>query len=238
MRIFVNRLRNKKNYGVALAVPALLMALLIAVAVTASPTQANVPDDTSGNTGGSNTDDRYPNLSSYDDPQPCGPGAGTAFMEEPHEITAGHYALFDAYWRTIATSTTFFGSETPGPGVGVLHTNECPPEMVATTTSDGFETVTTTIRSAREGGMDIEEAIIHVLDTHLATTVATNAEVTDGQLSLEEYPYVEEYAPAGSQVWWLRLDDRRTTGTPGRDLRSGHGLLHPPAGRGSLAHER
>ena len=211
--------RNLRAVWVPMTLTALVMTLLIAAAVTASPTQAQGPgseDPTPAatppaNTGGGNTDP-YPNLSTYPDPQPCGPGAGTAFMEEPHEITTGHYALFDAYWRTISTS-----SGPDGDGVGVLHTNLCPPEMIQTTTTkmSGFTkiTTTTTIRSARTGGMDVEEAIIHVLDKHLATTVATNAEATDGQLSLTEYPAVKKYAPAGSQVWWLRLDDPGTTST-------------------------
>ena len=84
--------------------------------------------------------------------------------------------------------------------------------MIATTTTDYFGGVTeTTIRSARDGGMDIEEAIIHVLDDHLATTVDTNAEA--GDLSLAEYPRVNEFVNQGDRVWWLRLDDPRTTST-------------------------
>ena len=56
--------------------------------------------------------------------------------------------------------------------------------------------------------MDIEEAIMHVLDTHLATTVDTTS---NDHFSLVEYPAVKKYAPAGSQVWWLRLDDPDTS---------------------------
>ncbi len=187
---------------------AAVAAVFLAVVFTANPTWANTPG--TGNTGTGNTD-RYPNLSTYDDPQPCGPGAGTAFMEEPHEITTGHYALFDAYWRTISNGVVSLDTD----GVGVLHTNECPPEMVATSTDDGSGNVTeTTIRSAREGGMDIEEAIIHVLDKHLATTtVASTTEANAGELSLAEYPRLGEVVNAGDSVWWLRLDDPRTTGT-------------------------
>ena len=47
----------------------------------------------------------------------------------------------------------------------------------------------------------------------LATTVATNAEATDGQLSLAEYPDVAPFAPAGNRVWWLQLDDPDSTST-------------------------
>ena len=215
--------RNLRAVWVPMTLTALVMALLIAAAVTASSTQADgfLPEDPTPaatpttNTGGGNTGD-YTNHSTYKDPQPCGPGAGTAFMEEPHEIQTGHYALFDAYWRTISTSTSR-GPGLAATGVGVLHTNECPPEMIQTTTTEkvgfGTKTVTTTTRSARDGGMDIEEAIIHVLDDHLATTVATNAEATDGQLSLEEYPRVGEVVHAGDRVWWLQLDDPDSTST-------------------------
>ena len=191
--------RRFSLYGAVLAMAALVITLL-AVAYATGPAQAQ-------NTG--NTDD-YTNLSTYPDPQPCGPGAGTAFMKEPHEITTGHYALFDAYWRTISE-----GSGATD-GVGVLHTNLCPPEMGTTTTvdpSDGSKTVTTT-RSPRNGGMDVDEAIMHVLDTHKADVVATNAEATGGQLSLEEYPGVGKGVDAGDSVWWLRLDDPATVDDP------------------------
>ena len=228
--------RNLRAVWVPMTLTALVMTLLIAAAVTASPTQANGPGsndpgpgNTPGNTGGGNADP-YPNLSEYDDPQPCGPGAGTAFMKEPHEITTGHYALFDAYWRTISTS-----SGPDGDGVGVLHTNLCPPVVAEETQRDPDneegeneeeeseegdneeeeeneeeETVVIT-RSARNGGMDIEEAIIHVLDTHTATTVASNAGA--GQISLTEYRKLREVVDQGDRVWWLRLDDPDSTST-------------------------
>ncbi len=187
-------------YGAVLAMAALVITLL-AVAYATGPAQAQ-------NTG---TTDDYTNLSTYPNPQPCGPGAGTASMDEPHKITTGHYALFDAYWRTIKEGASVQGMDVPG--VGVLHTNLCPPEMVTTKTDDGFGHVTvTTTRSPRNGGMDVEEAIMHVLDTHKADVVATNAEATSGQLSLEEYTKVKEFVSAGTQVWWLRLDDPDTTG--------------------------
>ena len=190
------RLRIGTLSPAALAVPALLVALLIAAAVTANNTRAQ----------GAGSADDYPNLSTYDNPQPCGPGAGDASMEEPHEITSGHYALFDAYWRTTSNGER----DIDVAGVGVLHTNLCPPEMVATTTKVKRKTVTTTIRQNRDGGMDIEEAIIHVLNTHLATTTLATS-TSDGQFSLAEYPDVAPLVSAGDTVWWLRLDDPDTT---------------------------
>ena len=188
--------------GVALAATALVIALL-AASYAAGPARAQTSDNT------------WPN------PQPCGPGAETAFMKEPHEVTEGHFALFDAYWRWTQGQV----DEDDGGTTGVLHTNLCPPlvshETVTKTDPITFETkkVTKTIRSAREGGMDVEEAIMHVKDEHKADVVATNAEATDGKLSLAEYPAVRtalglgENGPVatGTQVWWLKLDDPDTT---------------------------
>ena len=214
------------NKVVALGVPALLMALLIAAALSVNnvnDAQAQGPGggDT-GNTNSSSTDP-YPNLSTYPDPQPCGPGAGTASMGEPHEITTGHYALFDAYWRAISNGER----DIDVTGVGVLHTNLCPPEVTQTTTTETSrgrtKTKTVTTRSVRDGGMDIEEAIMHVLDTHTATTVASNAGA--GQISLTEYRKLEGAVGEGDRVWWLRLDDPDTEADETSDLGMGFSTL-------------
>ena len=164
---------------------AALVITLLAVSFSAGPTQAQ----NSGN--------------NYPDPQPCGPGAGTAEMDEPHEVTGGHYALFDSYWQWTQQATDGPPAKT---NEGIMHTNECPPEMVP----DDFTPELTRAAS----GIDIGEAIMHVLHVHQATVVATNAEVTEdgGELSLEEYPEVGEAAPPGSKVWWLRVDDPDTEG--------------------------
>ena len=203
--------RNLRAVGITMTLAALTIALL-AVALTAGPAWAQTPPGGSaddGNTDGSSAG--YTNLSTYPNPQPCGPGAGDASMKEPHEIRTGHYALFDAYWRTIKEGANVGGMDVPG--VGVLHTNLCPPEMVEKTQVDpntGAKKVTIA-RSARKNGMDVDEAIMHVMDKHKATTVATNAEATAGQLSLAEYPAVDKFVDPGDKVWWLRLDDPDTT---------------------------
>ena len=203
---------NAQPLRITLLTLAILAIAAVAVFWAVSGTQADTtaslaPDGLGGypaipEQGAGNTDG-YINLSTYPTPQPCGPGAGTPFMEEPHEITTGHYALFDAYWRTISE-----GGGTLDPdadGVGVLHTNLCPPEMVKKTPRSRIT------RSARTGGMDVDEIIMHVLDTHKADVVSTNAEATAGKLSLEEYPRVGQVVDAGDKVWWLRLDDPDTT---------------------------
>ncbi len=158
--------------------------------------------------------------SPYTNPQPCGPGdtIRVAFMPEPHEITEGHFALFDAYWEdTTATGSTEGNS-------GILHTNTCPPEWVTTTQSDG-RGGETTVSGLSDSTLDIEEAIFHVTDDDRATVVATNAAATAGQLSLDAYSEVHDAfglagppperntlpVPEGTHVWWLRLDDPRTT---------------------------
>ena len=209
-------------YGAALTAVVLVIALLVVSFATGSAQAQTPPPGSSGNTDGD--DHSYTNHSTYPDPQPCGPGAGDADMKEPHEITSGHYALFDAYWRTISKGER----DNEATGLGVLHTNLCPPEVTQTTmtvdTRFGPKTTTETTRSARSGGMEVDEAIMHVLDKHLATTVASNAGA--GQISLAEYPAVRKalglLGPNGEelpvpddppQVWWLRLDDPRSTST-------------------------
>ena len=60
-------------------------------------------------------------------PAPCGPGTVAAFMPEPHEITSGHFYLFDAYWEDTTDPESVEGR------IGVLHTNTCPPALTTTT---------------------------------------------------------------------------------------------------------
>lgn len=199
-----------KLAGAVLAL-ALIAAIAVAVTLTAGPTQAQSATNT------------------YTDPQPCGPGAGTASMDEPHERTTGHYALFDAYWeRTESDSNTDSGGlagdgTTSGEGVdntGILHTNTCPPTVTQTirTNRDGTKTTTTSYDAS---GVDIDELIIHVTDFRKVAVVATNAEVTAGQLSLEKYRGLREAlglgdndpVEAGTEVWWVRTDDPSTSDT-------------------------
>ena len=210
---------NLRAVGITMTLAALAIAL-VAVAFTAGPAWAQTPPGGSADDGNTDGDSAgYTNLSTYPNPQPCGPGAGDASMQEPHEIRTGHYALFDAYWRTIKEGANVGGMDVPG--VGVLHTNLCPPEMVKK--KEGRKTVTT--RSARSGGMDVDEAIMHVMDKHKATTVATNAEATAGQLSLAEYTEVGEVVNPGDKVWWLQLDDPDTSADETSDLGIGFSTL-------------
>ncbi|MCY3692289.1 MAG: hypothetical protein OXH30_09860 [Chloroflexi bacterium] len=167
-------------FGAALVL-AIIAAIALTVTLTAGPTQAQNATNT------------------YDDPQPCGPAAETAYQPEPHEITEGHFALFDAYWQWTSDENL--------DNTGVLHTNTCPP-LVSETENDDGETVTNLTAS----GIDIDEAIFHVLDDHKATVVASASENPSGvEISTAEYVKLGNYAAAGSQVWWLRLDDPDTT---------------------------
>ena len=191
---------------------AALMMIMLAAAFATGATQAQGLDDT-------------PTATATPTPQPCGPGEAKAFQPEPHEITEGNFALFDAYWRSTSSSGPTGGTGTPGtetpsaaPNSGVLHTNLCPPKMVTTEQDDGFGTITE-ITERSVSNIDIGEAIMHVLDKHKVDVVATNAEATAGQLSLEEYPEVrgglgledDDPVPDGTKVWWLPLDDPDTT---------------------------
>lgn len=142
----------------------------------------------------------------YADPQPCGPGAGDAFMPEPHEITSGHFYLFDSYWENTTNTGSANGN------TGLLHTNECPPELVTTTETNDFGDETT-VTSLEDSNIDVDEAIFHVLDTHKTTIVAYGEDDPNGdKLRLDHYEEVDDsdYVSAGDPVWWLRLDDPNT----------------------------
>lgn len=168
-----------------------LFATLVAVGMTTGTTQAQNADNT------------------YAGPRPCGPHAGTANQPEPHEITEGHFALFDSYWWNDQTTE----------GQGTINVNRCPPKMVTTTETNPLTQVKTTTVARTASGIDIDEAIFHVTDDFSVDVVATNAAATNGQLSLEKYPDVREALgllgpnnellpiPEGTKVWWLRLDD-------------------------------
>ena len=183
-RVRVGRPKRLKFRGGGIALTALLIS---ALALTFSAgVQAQDPTNT------------------YADPRPCGPGADEAFQPEPHEITSGHFALFDAYWQVTEDKTSSNG------GAGVLHTNMCPPKVSVTTKTVFGKTTTEITQSA--SGIDVNEAIFHILDGHKATvvTAAENPDNEGSEISTLEYPKLATYKQAGQQVWWLRLDDPDT----------------------------
>ena len=201
MHIITKRTHHLKFYGAVLALAALVATVLaIALAGGAQAQNAN---------------------NTYTDPQPCGPDPNTptAFMHEPHEVTTGHFILFDAYWQ----NTT--GGDTDDVNSGVLHTNLCPPKVTTTTQTDP-EGNTTIVTSLTASGLDVDEAIIHVLDTHETTAVAGAAGDPNGdKLRLDQYTKVGAYIDAGDSVWWLRLDDPDLPGDQTTDLALGFSTM-------------
>ena len=189
MNIITNASTPLKLFGAVLALAALIVAALALAAGVGA--QAGTPG-TAGNT--------------YADPQPCGPGANTAFQPEPHEVTTGHFYLFDTYWQNTTDTQSSNGN------TGVLRTNMCPPKLTTTTQTD-TEGNTTTETALTDSGIDVDEAIFHVLDKHKTTIVANAAGDPNGnKLRLDHYPEVDDTAnvDAGDEVWWLRLDDPDT----------------------------
>ena len=179
MNTFTNPSSPLKFFGAVLA-----LALIAVAALMVAPTSAQSP----------------PNL--YGNPQPCGPGAETAFQPEPHEIHAGHFALFDAYWQWTSNEDL--------DNTGVLHTNTCPP--LVTTEPDPDDDNGGTITTLTASGIDIDEAIIHVKDQHKAAVVTSASASPSGtEIVRDEYEDLDRYTVAGDEVWWLRLDDPDTT---------------------------
>ena len=213
MQAIVNAPNRFRRYMAGLGLAALAVTLL-AAAVAGGPAQAQNPTNT------------------YDDPQPCGPGPESlapAFMEEPHEVTSGHYALFDAYWEH------FDVGDDPD-NDGVPHLNTCPPPVgTKTVTRYNHETrqdeeVTVPVLVAPQPphkALDIDEAIFHVLDDREAIAVQGTAVDTDDeqQISLTEYAELGLYAASGDTIWWLRLDDPDTSTNEASDLRIGFSTM-------------
>ena len=209
MKAIVTAPNRFRRYAAGLVLSAVAVTML-AVAVASGPAQAQNPTNT------------------YDDPQPCGPSPESlapAFMEEPHEVTSGHYALFDAYWEQLDVG------DDPDKD-GVLHLNTCPPPVgTKTVTKYNPETrqdeeVTVPALVAPQPphkALDIDEAIFHILDNREAIAVQGTAVDTDDQqqISLTEYRELDDYADAGDTVWWLRLDDPDTSANEASDLRLG-----------------
>ena len=131
----------------------------------------------------------------YPDPQPCGQGHAEVSKKPATQITTGEIVFFDAYWD-INTKT--------------INNNLCPPAMVEK--KQGRKTVT----ARADAKIDIASTVMHVTDDYLVTVVADNPGAN--QISLAEYPFLREAlglgkdeAPAaGTQVYWLRLDDPDT----------------------------
>ena len=205
MSIITNRTHQLKLYGAVLALAALMIAVL-AVTMTGGA-QAQDADNT------------------YADPQPCGPSAGDAFMEEPHELTAGNFYLFDAYWEWLpAQNEDTSGQDTEEEvNAGFLHNNECPPWFKTTRVTDGRGNTTTETTPLTGDNIDIDEVIIHVQDDKKAAVVSGAADETveGAQISLAEYPDLVPFVDAGDQVWWLQLDDPDTEADETSDLTVG-----------------
>lgn len=197
------RINRPRVFGGILALSAVAITVL-AMVFASGPAQAQ--EQLPGSTP----------LNTYSDPKPCGPtpGADTAFQPEPHEITTGHFAVFDSYWENTTGLVSSNGK------TGILRTNECPPKVVTTTTTQNRQTVTVT--TLAKSGIDIDEAIFHVLDSHETTIVDDAAGDPNGdKLRLDQYEKVGDYADAGDSIWWLRLDDPDLAGDQTSDLTLG-----------------
>ena len=143
----------------------------------------------------------------YPDPQPCGQGQAKVPENPVDQITTGEIVLFDAYWD-IPTKT--------------INNNLCPPAMVKKTITQGRDTKEVTARG--DAKIDIAKTVIHVTDSHKVAVV--DGAAGPGQISLTEYPFLKDAVElnndgtvkAGTQVYWLQLDDPDTSGDETSDL--------------------
>ena len=205
---------NVRAVGITMTLAALVIALL-AVAMTASPAQAQglgpglVPGDPRT---GDNED-------FYDEPYPCSeeaqPGPDTAAV-----ISEGYYALFDAFWDYE---------------VGHLSDNFCPPAVEVTTETHtdpvSGDPTTVTVHKRSDADIHISETAFSVPDSYKVTVVdsrpetvnGTSSDVTGATIDLADFPFLSEAASAvepgpdstdenpttvfaNNSVWWVRLD--------------------------------
>ncbi len=183
MDTIINVPRHIKLAGAMLAIAALVITLL-AVNFAAGPAQAQ--------------------SKTYPDPQPCGQGHAKVPGNPVDQITTGEIAFFDAYWH-IKTKT--------------INNNLCPPAITEQDDGLGNKTITRT-----DAKIDIAKSVIHVTDTHKVTVINSSAAgynpnaVSGPTIDLAEYRFLakglglgaNEAPEAGTQVYWLRLDDPDT----------------------------
>ena len=188
MRVFVNKLGNMKGYGVALAVPMLLVALLIAAAVTANPTQAQDPGEGPG-LGPILVD---PNKINYKTPYPCN-GDEAVPDSASATIDTEHYAVFDAFWDYNNNR---------------LSMNFCPPGAEHTTTVNPVTRKKTTRTTRSTSTIDIRKTVLSITDVNTAGVVDT---VTTSTSTRQISRAIYRFLPASpTQVWWLEEDDDTT----------------------------
>lgn len=173
MHTITHRTQQLKFYGAILAMAA-LVATVLAVAMAGG---AQAQSET------------------YADPHPCGPGFDEFYPlpEFPvDQVSAGHYAIFDAYYDLDADQP-HRPTEEDEPWAGLMSLNFCPPTVEVG--DDGLENVTTT----RHGtNVDIDRTVVHVDQTAHTLTAAEVA----------AYP---DLGDAGDEVYWLRVGDDPNT---------------------------
>ena len=213
MSTHITNPRQLRLYGAVLAMAALL-AVLLAVTLTAGPTMAQTIGGPVDPRTGDNED-------FYDEPYPCSEEA------QPDENTVsvirqGYYALFDTFWDYE---------------VGHLSDNFCPPAVTVTTEDDGFGETTTKI-SRTDANIHISETAFSVPDSYKATVIDSSnplatpgatggPTVTGATIDLVDYPFLRQAVSAvgpdpdseaasppivflHTPVWWVRLDEPDT----------------------------
>ena len=189
MRVFTNKLRNYRSHGVALAVPALLMALLIAAALSVNSAQAQAPGEDDPPPGDVNTGVDH-NKIEYSEPYPCN-GDEPVPHGAAESVDFGHYAVFDAFWDYNHKR---------------LSNNFCPPGAEHTTIPGRFgrpDVVTTT---REQSNIDIRKTVFSITDDHRVSIVATTSP-TAGEISRGTYPFL---SASSTEAWWMVPDDDTT----------------------------
>ena len=175
--------------------------------MTAGPTMAQ--GETESRTGN--------NAEEYEHPIPCSeeaqPGPDTTEV-----IDSGYYALFDAFWDYE---------------VGHLSNNFCPPAVEYIPGNPDAVPATEPQNNRSDAEIHISETVFSIPDSYKVTVIDSRPQTEQGvpdaapdaAIDLADYPFLAhenavsavEPGPDGTDVfadnslWWVRLDDPRTT---------------------------
>ena len=221
MNTHITAPRHFRLYGAALAMAALL-AVLLAVTMTAGPAMAQDPNV--GGIGIGPVDPRTgENEDFYKEPYPCSeeakPDASTVSVIRGSTKASApdFYAVFDAFWDYE---------------VGHLSDNFCPPSVTVTTKVVDDEVVTESTRS--DANIHISKTAFSIPDSYQVTVVDSDetngnpSTVTAPKIDLADYPFLRQAVSAvkpgpdsteanpttvfaDNKVWWVRLNEPGTT---------------------------
>ena len=222
MNTHITTPRHFRLYGAVLAMAALL-AVLLAVTLTAGTTQAQVGVGPGGlPRTGENTEE-------YSQPYPCTEESSPA-VDTADIISEGYYAVFDAFWDYED---------------GHLSNNFCPPKVTVTTETrydEEEEPYDVDVYTRADANIHIRQTAFSITDSYKVTVIDTRQGVSNGNpstvtgdtIDIADFPFLAHDNAvsavktengstvfANNTLWWVRLDEPWTNANETSPLQIG-----------------